>query len=124
MSDGIRAAHAIVEAREEGFRAGLNASTYWLIEHYDHNQPDGHRWLRIWIIGSVNGIPKAELTWTNDAQTALRFSRQQDAEHFALLHRDWCVLATVTEHADMAPKDGVAVDRHQTFCAPESNTDG
>jgi hypothetical protein len=76
--------------------------TYWLVEHYYYSQPDGHRWLRIWINGSVNGIPKAELTWTNEAQLALRFSRKQDAEHFALLHRDWCVLATVTEHGDMA----------------------
>lgn len=73
---------------------------YWLIEHYDHNN-GGHRWLRIWVTGSINGIDKAELTWTNDAQIALRFARQQDAEMFALLHRDWCVLARITEHADM-----------------------
>lgn len=88
---------------------------YWLIEHYDYNQPDGHRWLRIWTLGSVNGIPKAELTWTTDAQIALRFSRKQDAEFFALLHPEWCTLATLTEHADMDPTSGVAVTGHQTF---------
>ena len=56
--------------------------TCWLIEHYDYNT-HGHRWLRIWVNGSINGINKAELTWTTDAQEALRFSRKQDAEMFA-----------------------------------------
>lgn len=79
--------------------------TCWLIEHYDYNT-HGHRWLRIWVNGSINGINKAELTWTTDAQEALRFSRKQDAEMFALMHREWCVLATLTEHADIVP-DGV-----------------
>lgn len=110
MTDGIAAANAIVKAREDGFKTGLASATYWLIEHYDHNTPAGHRWLRIWVTGSINGIDKAELTWTTDAQVALRFARKQDAELFALMHREWCVLATITEHADMAPDAGVMED--------------
>lgn len=74
--------------------------TYWLIEHYDYNKR-GHRWLRIWVTGSINGIDKVELTWTEHASLALRFSRKEDAEMFALMHRDWCILANITSHQDV-----------------------
>jgi hypothetical protein len=75
--------------------------TYWMIEHYNYNGPTGARWLRIAQTGSVNGIPRAELIWDENPINCLRFSRGEDAEHFALLHPDWCVLAKVTEHADV-----------------------
>jgi hypothetical protein len=83
-------------------------STYWMVEHFGHNGPQGHRWLRVVLTGSINGIQRAELLWHEDPQAALHFSREQDARAFALLHPEWCVLAQVTEHKDVP---GVRVER-------------
>lgn len=68
----------------------------WLIEgSADWPRP---RWLRISCNGSVNGIPRGELEWTQDANIALRFARECDAKAFALLHPQWATLARVTQH--------------------------
>lgn len=73
-----------------------DSATYWMVEHYDYNS--GHKWLRIVLMGTVNDIPRASLDWTADPQIAMHFSRQQDAEAFALMHPEWTTLCKVTSH--------------------------
>lgn len=73
--------------------------TYWMIEHYDYTQE--HCWLRIMLVGSVNGIDRASLTWSTDPQAAIHFAREEDARAFALLHPEWCTLCRITSHRDV-----------------------
>lgn len=75
--------------------------TYWMIEHYDHDAP-GHRWLRIVLSGSANGIDRGHLDWDTDPLAALHFAREQDARAFALLHPEWVSLCKITEHGEAA----------------------
>lgn len=66
----------------------------WLIEHPYTNPP---RWLRIVPRDTFSDHPTATLDWTEIAEAALRFARKQDAEQFAYLHPERCVLARATE---------------------------
>jgi hypothetical protein len=75
--------------------------TYWMIEHYDYDYA-GHRWLRIVLTGSVNGIDRGALDWSTDPQAAMHFSREQDARAFALLHPEWVALCKITSHSDLS----------------------
>ena len=69
-----------------------HGTTYWLVER----NPNGkHEWLRIFD----SGFSQAIIGWTDNAFAALRFSREDDARNFILLHQ--LVLAFPTEHLDM-----------------------
>lgn len=67
----------------------------WLIE--SDNAFPSPRWLRV-VTHGLDANARAEIRWTDDAATALRFGRREDARGFAILHSEHCVLAKITEH--------------------------
>ena len=70
-----------------------NNNPYCLIE-------SSGRWVRV-VIEKSGMYNSAYLTWTNDSNEALRFSRKHDAEAFCYLHNEVAFMATVTEHLDV-----------------------
>lgn len=73
--------------------------TYWMIEEYKlPGTGDGRpRWLQ--LMSGPGPVP--ECTWTFYPQKAMQFHRERDAYFFAMLHREWCALAKLTEHCDL-----------------------
>lgn len=65
----------------------------WLIESGAPWFASRPHWLRIWV---NSGIPS--ITWTDDANIALRFSRQEDATLFWYLHPQTANIPKITEH--------------------------
>lgn len=82
------------EATPPAVMPAAPSDAVWLIEDQDHFPR--HRWLRI-----VEETKRAYLSWTEDANVAVRFCRRADAVGFQKLHVDFCALSIVTGHTFM-----------------------
>lgn len=88
MADVREQAFAMFSNSESG--AVMRRETGWLIERYEKGPNGAPLWIRM-----VSGKPQ----WTEHAEAALRFAREEDAAVIARLWPEMCCLARITEHA-------------------------
>ena len=72
----------------------------YLIESYFTSATNKPMWLRLFAYKQTD-TPRPE--WTEDANLALRFGRESDAAHVAMLYKEMCCLASITEHVFCDP---------------------